>query len=305
MELTQLRYFVTIAETSSFTEAAARLHVSQPALSYQIKQLENELGARLFERTSRRVSLSTDGRAFLPLAQAVLYKADEARHVMEERLGAESGDVTFGTIPSVGAQVVPHILSTFRANFPGVTVHLLEAGSQELERSVLDGQADFAIMSTPAVTERLEVTPLMVEELFLVLPLHHELAKRPSVSIRQLADEEFVLLGGSYTLTKQILGFCHRAGFEPRVAYRTDTLESLRSFVRHGLGVSILPRLALEYPIDEMLTSVPFEEGLTRDLNLIRAKDRYAAVATRALMVHVRTTLLSTFATMGRPLSIR
>jgi DNA-binding transcriptional LysR family regulator len=305
MELTQLRYFVTIAETSSFTEAAARVHVSQPALSYQIKQLENELGARLFERTSRRVSLTTDGRAFLPLAQSVLSKADEAKHIMEERLGVESGEVSFGTIPSVGAQVVPHILSTFRVNFPGVTVRLVEAGSQELERSVLDGESDFAILSAPSATERLDVTPLMVEELLLVAPLHHELAQQPSVSIRQLAGEQFVLLGESFTLTQQIKAFCQRAGFEPRVAYRTDSLESLRSFVRHGLGVSILPRLAMEYPVDEMLTSVTFEEGLTRDLNLIRAKDRYATVATRALMVHVRTTLLSTFSTMGRPVGPR
>jgi DNA-binding transcriptional LysR family regulator len=305
MELSQLRYFVTIAETQSFTQAAARLHVSQPALSYQIKQLENELGARLFERTSRRVSLTLDGRAFLPLAQSVLSKADEALHVMEERLGVTAGEVTFGAIPSVGAQVVPHILSTFRSNFPGVAVHLLEAGTQKLERSVVDGEADFAIVSTPSTPERFELTPLMTEELLLVVSGDHELAGRPSVSIRQLAAEDFILLGNSFTLTAQILAFCQRAGFEPSVTYQTDSLESAKSFVRHGLGIAILPRLAMEYPTDEMLTSVALEEGLTRDLNLIRAKDRYATVATRALMVHVRTTLLSTFASLGRPLSAR
>lgn len=305
MELSQLRYFVTIAETRSFTEAALRIHVSQPALSYQIKQLENELGARLFERTSRRVSLTMDGRTFLPLAQSVLSKADEALRVMEERLGAETGEVTFGTIPSVGAQVVPHILSTFRTSFPGVTVKLIEAGSQELERAVLDGEADFAIVSTPAKPERLDVTPLMAEELLLVAPLHHELASRKSIRLRELAEEEFILLGTSFTLTQEILAACHRAGFDPLVAYSTDSLDSARSFVRHGLGISILPRLALEYPVDEMLSGIPFEEGLTRELNLIRGRERYATVATRALMVHVRTTLLSTFSSFGRPLRTR
>src|SRR5665811_31156 len=138
MELFQLRYFITIAETQSFTQAAHRLHLSQPALSHQIKQLENELGARLFNRTSRSVDLTQDGRAFFPLAQNVLAKADEAQQMMKERLGVAAGEVSFGTIPTIGAYAVPQILSSFRRNFPGIRVHLLEAGGAALERSVLD-----------------------------------------------------------------------------------------------------------------------------------------------------------------------
>jgi DNA-binding transcriptional LysR family regulator len=201
--------------------------------------------------------------------------------------------------------VVPHILATFRTNFPGISVKLLEAGTQKLERAVLDGEADFAIVSTPSTPDRFEVTPLMTEELLLIVAGDHALAGRDSVSIRELAGEDFILLGNSFTLTAQILAFCHRAGFEPNVSYQTDSLESAKSFVRHGLGLALMPRLALEYPLDEMLTTIPLQEGLTRDLNLVRTRDRYATVATRALMVHVRTTLLSTFASMGRPLSPR
>jgi LysR family transcriptional regulator, cyn operon transcriptional activator len=301
MELGQLRFFVTIAETRNFTDAALRLHVSQPALSYQIKRLENQLGARLFDRTSRHVALTLDGQVFLPLAHEVLSKADEAERVMEERLGVERGEVTFGSVPSVGAYVVPPILATFKHSFPGIKVHLQEAGTSVLERSVVDGETDFAIVSTPEMPEALEITHMLAEELLLIVPPNSALAKRSSVSMRDLATEELILLTGAFTLTQQVFEFSHRAGFEPRVAYEVGSLESMKSFVSNGLGVAIVPKLGLQGPPDESIIPLAFEERLTRDLNLIRSKGRYATVAARALMVHIRTQLVKTFTTLNEP----
>ncbi|MHB1344453.1 MAG: LysR family transcriptional regulator [Thermoleophilia bacterium] len=303
MELNQLRYFTAVAETKNFTAAATRLHVSQPALSYKIKQLENELGARLFHRTSRKVSLTVDGRTFLPLAQAVLLKAEEAVRVMEERLGVVTGKVRFGCIPSAAAYIVPPALASFSRNFPGIEVSLMEAGAGRLERAVLDGSADFAIVSDPNAPDSLEVTPLLAEELFLVAPSHHPLAQRTSVSLRELADEPLVMLGPSFTLGPQVMDFCRKAGFEPRVAYETGALESVKSFVRNELGLAILPKMAFPSADADTLTLVPFTEPLSRQLNLVRSKDRYVTVAARALMVHVRSTILSTFSSVGKPLA--
>lgn len=302
MELTQLRYFTAVAETKNFTEAAARLHVSQPALSYQIKRLENELGARLFDRTSRKVSLTADGRTFLPLAQSVLFKAEEAVRVMEERLGVMTGKVRFGCIPSAAAYIVPPVLATFNRNFPGIEVALMEAGAGELERAVLDGAADFAVVSDPHAPEALEVTPLLSEELFLVVPSHHPFAGRETVALRELEDQPLIMLGSSFTLGPQVVDFCRKAGFEPRIAYETGALESVKSFVRNDLGIAVLPKMAFQATDGDILTLVPFTEPLTRQLNLIRSKDRYVTVAARALMVHVRSTMLSSFGAVGKPL---
>src|SRR5665811_1658416 len=276
MELAQLRYFTAVADTLSFTEAAARLHVSQPALSYQIKHLENELGARLFDRTSRRVALTVDGRAFLPLAQAVLLKTEEAARVMEERLGVITGSVRFGCIPSVAAHVVPPILASFARNWPGIRVTLLEAGASDVERSVLDGSADFAIVPDPHAPELLEVTPLIEEDLLVVLPHLHPLAEREAISLRELANEPLIILGGAFTLGPYVVELCRRAGFEPQVAYETGALESVKGFVRNGLGIAVLPKMALQPADEDTMTVVPFVERLTRRLNLIRSKDRYA-----------------------------
>lgn len=306
MEVVQLKYFVTIAETRSFTQAANKLHVSQPALSYQIKRLENELGARLFERTSRTVALTTDGQVFLPLAQDILARVNDAQRVMHERLGAERGEVTFGTLPSVGAYVVPPLLASFRRNFPGIKVRLVETGSNLLEKGVLDGDIDLAIVGVPRTPTGLEVTPLIVEELVLLLPAKHERAKRTTIRLRDLENEDFILLGGMYfTFVDLVVEACHRNGFEPKIAYETGSLESVKSFVAHGLGISVLPRLALGGPKDDSIVVIPFDEPITRDLNLIRAKQRYASVATRALMVHIRTSILQAISLATKPLAYR
>ena len=302
MELSQLRYFTAVADVLSFTEAAAKLHISQPALSYQIKHLENELGARLFDRTSRTVSLTVDGRAFLPLAQGVLLKAEEAARVMEERLGVVTGSVRFGCIPSAAAYIVPPILASFSRNWPGINVSLVESGAAELERDVISGAVDFAVIAEPNAPELLDVTPLIEEELLLVVPNLHPLGERESVTLQDLAGEPLIVLGGSFTLGPFVIDRCRKAGFEPRVAYETGALESVKGFVRNGLGISVLPRMGLQGSDVDTLTTVPFSDGLVRRLNLIRSKDRYATVASRTLMVHVRASVLSIASSLGKPL---
>lgn len=302
MEIIQLRYFVAVVETMSFSEAAERLHVSQPALSYQIKHLETELGCRLFDRTSRKVALSLDGRIFLPLARAVLSKADEALRVMRERLGVVTGEVTFGSISSVAAHFVPSILAGFSKNYPGIRVHLREDVTAALEREVLDGAVDFAIVSTPTNPAALEVTHLLDEELLLAVPERHRLSQRSAVRLRELEKEEFIVLGENFSLASQVAELCRHAGFEPQVAYQVGSLESMLSFAGNGLGICVVPRLALSGLQHLGVAIVPFEEPLTRSLNLIRAKDRYATVATRALMVHVRATMLAASSSMTKPI---
>src|SRR5680860_1372817 len=266
MALFQLRYFITIAETQSFTQ---------------------------------------DGRAFLPLAQNVLAKADEAQQMMKERLGVAAGEVSFGTIPTIAAYAVPQILSSFHRNFPGIRVHLLEAGGAALERSVLDRKSDFAIVSDVTVPEALDVIPLLAEELILAVPAHHPLADSESVRLHDLEKEELVMLGGDFALAGQVTKACREAGFEPQVSYETGSMESVKSFVAHDLGIAVVPKLAVRTLTDDRISPVPFAESLTRNLNLIRGKDRHATVAARTLMIHARSTLLSEFTEVGTVIDVR
>ncbi|MBC7293059.1 MAG: LysR family transcriptional regulator, partial [Thermoleophilia bacterium] len=181
MELLQLKYFVTIAQTLSYTTAAEILHVSQPALSYQMRRLEQELGTPLFRRAGRRITLTSDGETFLPLAQAVLLRADEAVRVLREHLGMEAGEIRLGCNPSVATYVIPGLLASFRQNFPRVRVQVIEGGDVQLQQQVVEGTIDFAIVTAPGSLRSLQVIPLLAEELMLVVPLQHRFANRLAV----------------------------------------------------------------------------------------------------------------------------
>lgn len=291
MELLQLKYFVNIAETLSFTRSAEILHVSQPALSYQIQRLEMELGTRLFDRGRKQISLTASGEVFLPLAQAVLFRADEAVRVLREHLGEETGEVRMGCNPSVATYVLPRLIASFRASFPRVAVQLMETGDHELTRAVLDGRIDFAIVTAPGAPQAVDTIPLPSEELLVVTSPHHPLAGRDKVALSELAHEEFVIGSEAFNVTLQTIEACRRAGFEPLVAYRTGSLESVKNFVRQGLGISILPEMALGGPDGAGLAIIEIEGGLARDFNLIRGKDHSTTSAARALMLHICTSL--------------
>jgi DNA-binding transcriptional LysR family regulator len=287
MELSQLKYYVTIAKTLSFTKAAKLLRISQPALSYQIRRLEVELGTQLFNREHRRITLTPDGRLFLPLAQSVLLRADEAVQVLREHLGVEAGEVRMGANPSVAAYLLPGLLAAFRRDYPRVIVHVLEDSDVELQQSVLESKVDFAIVTAPGSPHTVKVIPLGTEDLLLVVPEHHPLASHSAIGLGQVANEDFVLPDSSFHITSQFIDACHRAGFEPRVVCRTGSFESVKGLVREGLGISILPRMALDAGGNERITMISIEETLTRSLNLIRGRDRAATSVAQALMSHV------------------
>jgi DNA-binding transcriptional LysR family regulator len=288
MELIQLKYYVAIADALSFTRAAELLHISQPALSYQMKRLETELGTRLFDRGHPKISLTPEGEIFLPLAQAVLFRAHEAVRVLREHMGVEAGEVRMGCNTSVGAYLVPSLLASFRRSFPRVRVQLIEDGDLALQTGVFEGTMDFAVVTAPGSPRTLDVTPLATEDLLLVVPPGHRFAGRPTIRLGELSYEQFVLPTNSFNMTTQLIDACRRVGFEPRVAYQTGSLESVKNFVRQGLGVSVLPRMALDELGREGLVILEVEGGLVRDLNLIQRKDRSTTGAARALMLHVR-----------------
>jgi DNA-binding transcriptional LysR family regulator len=292
MELAQLRHFVTIAEAMSFTAAAEILHISQPALSYQMQNLERELGTRLFDRKGRRIQLTADGQLFLPLAQGVLYRANEAVRLLREHMGAEEGEVRLGCNPSVAAYIVPGMLAEFHKEYPHVRVHTLEGGDLDLQHMIQNGTIDFAVVTAFGSPQILEVIPLGTEYLRIVTSVRHRFAGRLSLELRELATEEFVLSHSSYNLTGQIREACRRSGFEPRVLYEASSLEAVKNFVRQGLGVSVLPAITLEGLGRQGLAVIAVEGGLTRDLSLIMAKERSSTRAIQVLIAQVRRSVM-------------
>ncbi|TWF79801.1 DNA-binding transcriptional LysR family regulator [Pseudonocardia hierapolitana] len=245
MELHQLRYFVAVAREGSMTAAASSLFLAQPTLSIQIRKLEQEVGAKLFERLARRVVLTAAGKAFLEHAERALAELERGRERVADVVGLRQGRVAVGVLPSVAAHLLPAVLAEFRAEHPGVTVHLVENDvSRDFEQLVQAGELDVAVTRMPVTLAGLGARTLVREPIVALVPPGHPLAGRAGVALRELADEGFVCMRSGYGLRELTDQLCAEAGFVPRVVIETGQLSIVHGMVRSGVGVALLPRLA-------------------------------------------------------------
>ncbi len=282
MELRHLRYFEAVARHSHVTRAAAELHIAQPALSKQISQLERELGIALFDRVGRSLRLTEAGEALLPYARAVLAQVEEARAAMAERIGLKAGRVSIGAPPTVGAHLLPPLLTVFHQRYPGITLRLHEAGIQSLLDLLESGLTDLAVLALPVEGEQLAVAPLLNEPLVLIVSPLHPLAKRSDVSMSELRNERWILSPANYELREATLKACREAGFTPQTVLEGGETETLVRFVAAGLGIALVPALAVS-GFSSVVSLNIRDQPLTRSLGLVWRRDRMASPAARAL----------------------
>ncbi len=282
MELRHLRYFEAVARHSHVTRAAAELHIAQPALSKQISQLEQELGIALFDRVGRNVRLTEAGEALLPHARAVMAQVDAARAEMAERIGLRRGRAAVGTPPTVGMQLLPPVLAAFNRQYPGIELRFHEAGVQTLLDLLETGLIDVAAVTLPVEDEHLTVVPLFTEEMVVAVWREHALTARETVAIADLREEPWVLSPQNYELREATLSACQKAGFVPRVVLDGGETDTLLRFVAAGIGVALVPRLAVQNAPDLVALRVT-DQDLTRTLGIVWRGDRVASPAARAL----------------------
>ncbi|MGK5684764.1 LysR family transcriptional regulator [Actinoplanes sp. URMC 104] len=244
LELRHFEYFVAVAEERNFTRAAARLHVVQSGVSAVIKAMERELGARLLDRTSKRVELTDAGEALLPRARAVLDAVRDAGDAVDEVRGGLRGTVRVGTLTSIPLIDVPALLGAFHRDHPHVALRLTVSprGSDGLLDGLADGTLDLAVVSAPGRPPAgVRVRQVDSRPLELVLPAEHRLAGAAEVRIADLAGEAFVdfpLGYGNRTVVDRAFA---DAGVQRHVAIEVTDIASGAKFVREGLGVAILP----------------------------------------------------------------
>jgi LysR family hydrogen peroxide-inducible transcriptional activator len=245
VELHQLRYVIAVAREGSFTRAADSLFLAQPSLSVQVRKLEQELGANLFQRNGRGLVLTTAGEAFLEHAERALFEIDKAREQIEEVKGLRRGRVSLGVLPSIGARLLPDILASFHRRYPDIEVTLLEQDvSGEFEQMVHAGQLDMAMIRMPQTRSDLCGRLLVREPMVVLVPPGHRLEGRSRASLEELADERFVGMKAGTGLRDLMDQVCLRVGFTPCVSVETGQLTIVWGMVRAGIGVSVLPRLA-------------------------------------------------------------
>ncbi len=248
LELRHLRYFLAVAETAHFTRAARRLHVTQPTLSHQIKQLEGQIDQPLFDRTGRTVRLTAAGEVLRPFAERMLRELEEARRALEATLGLRRGRLRAGIVHTVHACVIPEILARFGATHAGIQVSCAELAVDEIEQGVESGRLDVGVSFLPATRKTLEGEKLFAEELVAVAAEGSPLAPRSRLRMTELAAVPLALLPPRFC-TRQLIDQAFAAArTSPSVAVEMNSIEGILALVRQGKLASILPRLALSRP---------------------------------------------------------
>lgn len=243
MELRHLRYFIAVAEELNFSRAAERLHIAQPPLSQQIRDLELELGVILFERTKRRVKLTTPGQIFLEKARQAIQQVEQAVTAAQRANRGEIGRLNIGFNSSATYSVLPTILRNFRACAPEVALDLHELTTEQQLVRLHQHQIDAGILYLPIESEELNFVCVLKEEMVLALPEAHPLAALSQVSMRELKQELFIMpphrLGGG--LYRQIIQFFQQIEFSPNIVQEATQLQTIISLVAGGVGVALVP----------------------------------------------------------------
>jgi DNA-binding transcriptional LysR family regulator len=297
MELRQLRYLVALAEERHFTRAAAREHIAQPALSQQIRRLEQEVGLALVERTTRRVALTEAGEVLVARARRVLAEVEAASVELQSLSGVHTGHVHVGAIHTMGPIDLSIPLGAFNDRHPGVEITVRDQSSEELAEMLRLDELDLAFLS---VTERIEshglgLHQLVSEELVAVLPREHRLGKRRKVRMAELAGERFITFREGARLRELLNAAGQQAGFKPEVALESNESHLIRRLVARGLGVAVLPRSDADGPGAEVAVATLTEPSLKRDITLAWREGRRHTPAA----AEFRELVLETFAPAG------
>lgn len=267
MNLRDLEYLVAVADHRHFGEAAAACFVSQPTLSTQLKKLEAELGVALIERSPRRVALTPAGERVVARAREVLDGAEEIRAIARAARDPEAGALRLGLFPTLAPYLLPHVVGRLHERFPRLELWLVEEKSAVLAERVRDGRLDAVLLARPAGVEGLVEEPLFREDFVLAVPSEHPLAGISGpLEASALAGQEVLLLDEGHCLRDQALSVCQIVGASERRGFRATSLETLRQMVAAGVGITLLPRLAVSPPVPATgsLRLIEFAEPVPR-----------------------------------------
>jgi DNA-binding transcriptional LysR family regulator len=289
MQLRQLEYFVAVARTRHFTRAAVEVHVAQPSLSKQVRSLERELGAPLFNRARGNVTLTAAGETLLPLAARILADVDSAKVQVQELVGLARGQLRLGATPTLSTVLLPAALRRFCTKYPGIDIHVEERGGRDLVRLLAQGQLDLALVVLPLHTRdpALLTTQLFSEALVVAAPADGSIVRARSLRVRDLARHPLVMLRDGYEMREVVLTALRQERIEPQVAIEGGELDAVLSFVEAGLGIAVVPSMVVEGRPG--LRTIRFAHpGLSRNVGIAHRRDVEPSATARAFQSELR-----------------
>ncbi len=281
MTLVQLEVFLAVVQHGGFTRAGAALSMTQSAVSHIVQSLETELDAALLIRDRRGVKLTAAGERVLMHARQILSHTDALRQELQELKGVGAETIRIGSFPSVSAQLLPAMLDAFQTRYPAITLVHLDGTNQEVRHWIHTGAVHLGFVSLP--DDEFRTVHLMQDEMVLLLPANHPLATRTSIPVEELRSEAFVMTkGGCEAFILKLL-----APTQPDIRYEAKETSTILTMVQQGLGVTILPRLALPTQL-EQIAVLSLDPPQYRQLGLAVNPDASTPPAVSAFLEHAK-----------------
>lgn len=271
----QLRYFLALVTFANFRLAAKNSGISQPGLSRQIMSLEAELGGPLFNRNSRKITLTPIGECFLPYARRATKELEQGQHAIKELLRPDKGEICVAALHSVNTYLLPSLLASFREQYPQIQLRLSSLGSERITKVLLDRLVDLAIVMGPATAPELVSIPLYEEELVFLVPAKHPLTRLDTVRLSDIAPYPQIIFRDGYAMNTTVNQLFAEIDCVVDVAVELNTLEAFKETVRQGVGVALLPITAVQNLPPDLVSLRVKEPKLTRKVELICHRDNY------------------------------
>jgi LysR family transcriptional regulator, transcription activator of glutamate synthase operon len=279
MQMQELQWFAALVEDPNVTHTAARLHISQPALSRSLRRLEASVGVQLFDRVGRSLVPNEHGRALAEHVRRALTEIQTGIGVVRRAADPEAGEIRLAFLHTLGVRLVPELIKAYSARHPAVRFRLSEAGSATILEGLHEGRHDIVLTGTDPADDRLSWRPLFREPLRLAVPPDHRLAGRRRVRLAEVAEDPFIVVKAGFGLRGITDALCARAGFAPQVAFEGEDVETLRGLVAAGLGVSLLPERANGSSATPLLAVA--DADCARTIGLAWHRTRYRSPAVR------------------------
>lgn len=275
-----IQYFLAVAEHHSFTRAAAALHVSQPALSQQVRLLEESLGAQLFDRSGRQTRLTDAGEVYLRYAKRASQELQEARRAIHDVSDLSRGSLRVAVTPTFTTYLVGPLVQAFHSRYPGIVLNVREISQERMEELLLADEVDVGIAFEEVHAEDIDALPLLVENLALVVSRQHPLAKEQSIGLEALSAESLVLLSAEFATREQIDRYCRQHGIHPDVRMEANAIGAVIEIVRRTTLSTLLPAtIALAH--DDLVAIALDPLRLQRTAVLMQRKGAYQSAAAR------------------------
>ena len=286
MDVRDLQIFLSVAKYLNYTRAAEEVNLSQPSVSVRMRELERDLGSKLFEQLGKKIALTEAGHLLVPYATRIIGAMSDARHAIDELQGLERGLLRIGASTTPGMYLIPRTLAHFKRSYPKIEVHLAVRDTRQIEDGVIRNEFDFGFVGGHLAGDEVDVLPWITDHLVLVVPPNHILARKKSVKIVDLRKERFILREPGSATRAAIVNHLQKADLAVETDMEMENPESVKKAVQSGLGIAFISKFAVETELKaKSLVAIPVKGlDINRELKIVYRKDKHLSRASQAFI---------------------